>query len=133
MGSVALVRPVWWIACRSVRFVTALLLMALLLGTAGAGGGLFSPSRTVAAPPAVVHAEQVVAGQESAAPGSTVADVAVRGDAEMVDGPAAAVVTDPAAGVAAPEHPAAAPGEARPWVIGDGYADAAGPRAPPRR
>ena len=132
---VALVRPVWWVACRSVRFVTALVLMALLLGGGGARTGL--PGTTGAAesrPDAVA----------TAGTSSTVEVEASAGDPTAV---AAEVPTDdggdPTADAGVPAalgaRAAVEAGESvvRPGTgagsrpAGDAYARVIGPRAPP--
>ena len=61
MVSVALARPLWWAACRSLRFLTGLMMMALLLS---AGGG----------PAASLGSPAPAGAQSTIASGSPIAD-----------------------------------------------------------
>lgn len=148
MVSVALVRPVWWIACRSVRFVTALVLMALLLGGGGLGTGTppavaatESASGAIEARPAAaapvassvdIEASGVVdpAGAQGAVAGQT---PTTAGERSAEDGTASpAVVAGPAVHLGQPDRSGARPGIGpRSGPAGDAFARVIGPRAPP--
>ncbi|MBE1484583.1 hypothetical protein [Plantactinospora soyae] len=160
MVPVALVRPVWWVACRSVRFVTALVLMALLLGGGAARAGL--PGATGATEfrsdaAAVAATSSDVDDQASATDRAAVADgaptdaagdlTAGSGDPTVLDGRAATATGESpatesadttavvAVAVALLQQPVASevrPGTgAEPRPARDAYARATGPRAPP--
>ncbi|MEQ4301477.1 hypothetical protein ABNF97_08810 [Plantactinospora sp. B6F1] len=131
MLSVALVRPVWWIACRSLRFVTALVLMGLLLGAPGARSGLTDPafaatgSSSVGQSPSVGHSTV-----EDERPSTSVEGAAATDERPVPTGSVPTVLVR--AGLLGREPVRPALGSAAGvWPAGDAYARVVGPRAPP--
>ena len=137
MVPVALARPLWWLALRSLRFMIALVLLALAVGTAS--GPAAPPGTTTtaaattadrAAPPSYVGSP-VLPGQTLVAPGTSAAtgrgDSASTMDHHAVPGQHATFV---AASVAEPATPWRATPVRR--AGGDAYGWTRGERAPPR-
>jgi hypothetical protein len=131
----ALARPLWWLALRSQRFMTGLMLLALALGAGGQATASAAPA-TITVRPAVVAltptAEIRPATQFTPVTAPVVADEA---PAETADTGSQLPSADRAVLHIGWSHRPATSGPATPtWQPGrDGYAWAFGQRAPPQQ